>query len=501
MQTGTVADQPIIELLCSLAAQKANGRLEVRNDNRRRAFYFEGGRLSLTKSNLKSESMDRLKERHPDSGTEALLKRQAQLRLRNVVRLSEGEWEFVANVAPKDRRPFDLIGGCWLLIQHELPEECIDARLVGHDDRFPRRSETGVPLDRLPLGSELKDMLRELDGTRTLEDIIDFAPADPKDARKALYLGLICGCVSFDEEGHFSEVRATGTESEDEPSFSISDLIAGAVGGAVDKPPDEEPTLTVDPGAEPEIQRLRQELVRVKKAEDAFEALGIHWDASEAEYRKAYFALARDVHPDRWATQSGDLQELASEVLARLNEHWEKVSDSDRRKAYVDSVIHGIKTEDELAMEKVRAILDAEDRFKQGLALHHRGDVVRSHEIFREIFEMVPEEAEFRAYYGYTTFKLNWANNKEKAQEGVTMIKAAIDDHVKLDSGWVLLGLVFRTTGQHKKALSAFKRALEMNPANTEGVREYRRSMRDVADEKKKDEGGKGLFGRFFGKK
>lgn len=501
MQDGNVADQPIIELLCSLVAQKANGRLEVRKDNRRRAFYFEGGRLSLTKSNLKSESIERLKERYPEASPSQLERMQSQLRLRNAVRLTEGDWEFKANVAPKERRPFDLVAGCWHLIQKDLPEEQIDARLVGHDERFPRLADSNVRVDKLPLSSELKDMLRELDGTRTLEDVIDFAPAEPAVARKALYLGLICGCVSFDEEGDFAEVRATVETDLDEPSSAIADLIAGSMGS--DGPPDEEPTLTVDPTADADIARLRQELLRIKNAENAFEALGVHWDADDGTYRKAYFGMARDLHPDRWGNHSDEHQELASEVLAMLNEHWEKVGDPDNRKVYVDSVIHGIKTEDELAMEKVRAILDAEDRFKQGLALHHRGDVVKSHEIFREIFEMVPEEAEFRAYYGYTTFKLNWSGDKEKAQEGVNMIKAAIDDHVKLDAGWVLLGLVFRTTEQHKKAVGAFKKALEMNPANTEASREYRRSMREIQGEKQKEEAGKkkGLFGRFFGKK
>ena len=501
MQSGSVADQPIIELLCSLAAQKANGRLEVRNDKRRRAFYFEGGRLSLTKSNLKSESMERLKEKLPDVSASDLELRQMQLRLRNAVRLTEGDWDFKANVAPKERRAFDLIGGCWAIIDSELPADRIDARLVGHDERFPKRADSGVSIDKLPLGTELRDMLRELDGTRTLEDIVDFAPADPAAARKALYLGLICGCVSFDDEGHFAEIRATAQVTEEEPSFSISNLIAGQVDSAPDEVPDEEPTLTVDPTSDSDLARLRQELVRIKNAENAFEALGVHWDADGSEYRKAYFGMAGELHPDRWGQHTDEHKELASEVLAHLNEYWELVGEEDKRKAYIDSVIHGIKTEDELAMEKVRAILDAEDRFKQGLALHHRGDVVKSHEIFREIFEMVPEEAEFRAYYGFTTFKLNWATDKEKAQDGVVMIKAAIDDHVKLDAGWVLLGLVFRTTGQNKKALGAFKKALEMNPSNTEAEREYRRSMRDAAGEKKKEASKGGLFGRFFGKK
>ena len=498
MQTGQVADKPFIELICSLAAQKASGRLEVHHEKRRRAFYFEHGKLSDTRSNLKSESAARLKERHPDAADSEVSRRQARLRLRNAVRLTDGDWEFRPNAPPKARAELDLIALVWETLSSDVPLDQVEARLVGHQDKYPRTAESGVRVADLPIGAELREMIRDLDGTRTLDDVLDFAPAEPGEARRALYLALLCGVLSFGEAEQSAEVRATTDEVE---HSSIAALIAGAVGGEEMAPEDDGPTLTHDVG-DVEMTKLRQELHRVQNAEDVFGVLGVHWDASDEEYRKAYVQLARDLHPDRWQSQGPDHVALAEEILSIVNDAWAKVDEPGKRKVYVDSVIHGIKTEDELAMEKVRAILAAEDRFKAGLVQLNRGAVVKAHELFKEAFEMVPEEAEFRAYYGFTTFKLNWGKDDQRAQNGVTMIKEAIDDHVKLDAGWVLLGLVFRQVGQTRKSFNAFKRALEMNNSNAEAVRELRRA-RTQLDKEKADKGSesKGLFGRLFGKK
>jgi len=268
-----------------------------------------------------------------------------------------------------------------------------------------------------------------------------------------------------------------------------------------------------DPFAdEPEVEsdevltaRLRSRQEELEAAENYFEILGIHWDASETAYRQAYFALANELHPDRWTGCSVELQALASEVFAKVSEAWEVLGESDKRKAYIDREIRGIKSEDELAMEKVHAILAAEDVFKAGLALYRRGKISSAHERFQEAYEMVPEEAEFRAYYGYTTWHLTHGRDEMEANDAHMMVEKAVESHVKLDAGVVLLGLIYKGKGQRKKAMSCFKKALEMNPHSAEAERQIRRlavelkraKVKRDADERKS----KGLFGRLFGGK
>ena len=81
MQSGTVNDPPLAELLGSLIAQGASGRLDVLQDKRKRAFWFEGGQLSYSKSNLRSETVERIAERMPSLDAEGLAHAQVVLLL------------------------------------------------------------------------------------------------------------------------------------------------------------------------------------------------------------------------------------------------------------------------------------------------------------------------------------------------------------------------------------------------------------------------------------
>jgi tetratricopeptide (TPR) repeat protein len=337
--------------------------------------------------------------------------------------------------------------------------------------------------------------------------VLSFAPAEPDRATRAMYLALVTGVVAFAEQGDDTQIHATAM-AEPEEEFLFEDDF-GDEPDLPDIPEDGPPpeALGDEPTAatfDPSVARLRAEIERVQGCEDFFAVLGVHWDASEADYRKAWFSMARQWHPDRWQSESDVARELVDELFASLNEAWATLGDADAREVYINSVIHGIQSEEELAMEKVRAILAAEDQFKAGLQRYHRGDLMGAHEFFKTAHEMVPEESEFQAYLGYTVFKIHWGKQPERAQEGVKMIKEAIDNHVKLDAGWVLLGKVFREVGKQKASVNAFKRALEMNAGNAEAERELKRTVatlkKDVEKKKQEDKKG-GFFGRFFGKK
>ncbi len=505
MQAGQVADQPMVELLCGLVAQGASGRLEVREDKRRRQLFFEGGEVRFTKSNLKSESLEVLAVRHSELEPEALVQHQHTTRLRRVLDQTAGEWSFTPNSAPPSRTSIDLLGIAW---RHVLAGSMdrVDARLAGLGQRFPRLTGRGAAVSSLPLDGGLIEMLGELDGARTMEDVLSFAPADPDRATMAMYLALVTGAVDFTETGDDTEIHTTAM-AEPEAEFLFEDEFDDDPNDFDDVPDEDAPAeaLRDEPTAatfDPSVARLRAELERVQSCEDYFAVLEIHWDASESEYRKAWFRQAQQWHPDRWQSESEAARALVDELFASLNEAWSTLGDAGAREAYINSVIHGIQSEEELAMEKVRAILAAEDQFKAGLQRFHRGDLVGAHEYFKTAHEMVPEESEFQAYYGFTFFKTHWGRDNDRAQEGVTLIKAAIDNHVKLDAGWVLLGKVFREVGKQKACVNAFKRALEMNPGNAEAERELKRQVQTMKKdvEKKKDDK-PGFFGRFFGKK
>lgn len=487
MRSGSVNDQPTIELLCSLAAQKASGRLDITEGAKKRSFWFEGGALTLTRSNLKSESLERLRERDTSSSDDELLAQQGRLRVRNAMALTEGEWTFTPNDPPPSRAPIDLPKVAREAIDEGLVHDALlKARLASHMARFPSLTTRGVPLDALPFGGAQRQFLDDLDGLRTLRDVLDFSPIPADQALRVFYLALCCGTVSI-------EGMSSGARVQASPSELVSQLF--------EQP---QPTAAAASGPDPDLRRLREERERINAAENDFQVLGVSWDAPDADYRKAYFKMAQDFHPDRWAARSPEHAELAGDIFARLGAAWEALGDAAQRQLTIDRVIHGKKTEDELAEEKVRDILAAEEHFKAGLSEFRSGRVVQAHEQFKLAAERVPEEMEYLAFYGYTTFRLAQGKDDVAANEGVNMVRKATEEGAKLANGWALIGMIYHQQDQIDLAKKALLNALKLEPTNMLAQNELKRIKRalDKAEEEKKAASGiGGLISRLFGKK
>ncbi len=67
---------------------------------------------------------------------------------------------------------------------------------------------------------------------------------------------------------------------------------------------------------------------------DYYEELGVAPDATTAEIRLSYLALARRHHPDRLSGASPAERASSSSRMARINAAWAVLSDRDRRAAY-----------------------------------------------------------------------------------------------------------------------------------------------------------------------
>lgn len=241
---------------------------------------------------------------------------------------------------------------------------------------------------------------------------------------------------------------------------------------------------------------------RIRSASDHFAVLGIRWDESPESMRKAYFALARDLHPDKFTDAPQDIQSMATELFDKARSAWEVLGDDAKREAYIAKVIRGEKTEDEKATEKVQAILEGEGYFKRGVNELNSGRIAAANDFFLKACDLVPEELEFQAYLGYTRFRIHQGKDENIASAGVETIRAALKQKENLDNVWVLLGMVQRVKGDDAAARRSFIKALQLKPSNPDAMREMKRleqTRQQAAEEPKKAEGG--FFSRLFGRK
>ena len=277
--------------------------------------------------------------------------------------------------------------------------------------------------------------------------------------------------------------------------FDFADLIAEEVGEAVPS------ASTADEN--PLISQLKKTRSRLEIAENAFEVLGLDVEAGTDALRGAYMELANSLHPDKFTDVDDELREMATGCFDQVRAAWDALETEEKRQKYIDHEILGKPTEEEEAMEQVKAMLDAEADFKKGLAAFNAGRLSAAHKLFENAVASVPEELEFRAYRAYTTFSLNRKTDQEKANSAIEELRDILDANQqqerRLDGGWVLLGRAFRESGDPEAAERALVQALRYNPANPDAPRELRRLK--GKQQTNKEEEKPGFFAKLFGKK
>ena len=278
-------------------------------------------------------------------------------------------------------------------------------------------------------------------------------------------------------------------------TLDIASLIAEEMGDAL-------PTVAVLPST----QRLAQTQARMANASNAFEILGHNQDTDGEVLRSAFMDLANQLHPDKFSDAPLEFQNQATEAFDKVRAAWEAIDSPEKRTAYIDHVILGKPTEDEIAMAEVKALLDAEADFKKGIAAFNAGRLSAAHKCFLAAVDAAPEELEFCAYKAYTTFALTRTTDPEVANGSLEDLKNILDANQhqqrRLDGGWVLLGRAYRELGDKDAAKRALVQALRYNPANPDAPRELRRLEGKTAAQKSKQSDKKpGFFGRLFGKK
>lgn len=517
---------PLEEALLELVTTAASGVLEVAEDPKRWQFFLDSGDLVGTRSNLKSETEDQLRKELPNLTEPELLQEQAGRRLANACR-ANATWSFKRGVAPSRRVNLHVRRALFEAVRASRDAEALQARLAPLLEGWPVSLDPEAEIT----ATSLDAYLAALDGSRPGEDIVTFAPAEPATTLAAVWLGWRLGAVG-DQGGEASPTSMITASAEaytptppapapapaspptpaprpappPEPDLSGAHVAELPSRGPATPPP----LPSAAPAEAGPHARLMELRTLISEAPNHFVALGMTWQASPTELRAAYMRLARDLHPDRYSGAPPEVADLATELFDRVRAAWEELGDEAKRLSYIDRVIHGKKSEDELAMEAVQRYLSAETDFKRGMAAFNAGQISASLAHFQSAAEGAPDETEFCGYYGYVLFTTRLRTEPERAIEGFRILEQAIADNKgqerQRDSLHVLLGRAWRERGDPHLARKAAVAALKINANNADAARLIRRLQDEEAAAAQKAESGvlgrvQGMFGGLFKKR
>ncbi|HTN84393.1 MAG TPA: DnaJ domain-containing protein, partial [Sorangium sp.] len=236
--------------------------------------------------------------------------------------------------------------------------------------------------------------------------------------------------------------------------------------------------------------------------ETFFEMLGVPEDAPPERVQSAYFALAKQWHPDRTPPELQDVKPLVARVFARVSEAYQTLSDPKRRAEYLQAPKEAASpAEDE---EKIARVVDAALEFQKAEVLLKKNDLLGAEIRARRALAEDPEQPEYMTL-------LVWIQAQRRGEppafaEGATSahyddliqtLDAVLQKEPRYERALFYRGMLLKRSGRVDKAIRDFRLAAEINPKNLDAIREVRvQEMRSRTSVDPTPAGG--LLGKLF---
>ncbi len=503
---GHLNEQPLVELIRDIVAQRGDGVLRLRNGSVKVVVYFEAGEIIYAAANLRElrlaeyvrkqqllskEQLQSLEGNKADLALAASLSQNGFLDQKTVIRLiahqvidvlrvallwTEGIWEFDARTRLADpiRVKIDVPG---LLLQatRKLPPQTIGARL-------PNRDEVFIPVSDLPDSTALLPtegyLFSRLEQPLSLREWILLSGLSDAEALRTIYGLALAGFVKRE--------RWPGALAKDRPF----------VAPAPTTTPDESSAEPITPEVSVHTlaSDLEELLARLQEATSFYEVLKVEPGASAEEIKNSYYALARRYHPDRFHKEAGTpLHASVESAFAKIAQAYVTLSDPGQRSAYdaklavrerVRSSTLEIPKQSE--RDRVRAetakkeqsepaaendFSRAESSFQEGFIALQQGQIQSAIVSLAAAARLAPGEARFRAYYGRALGAVEGTRRLAEAE-----LQAALKlDPANLSYRLMLAELYF-DLGFNRRAEGELRRVLMAQPDNP-GARKLMRRL------------------------
>jgi curved DNA-binding protein CbpA/CheY-like chemotaxis protein len=224
---------------------------------------------------------------------------------------------------------------------------------------------------------------------------------------------------------------------------------------------------------EPEIVKEATEIrsmiygtyIKIKSL-NYYEILDVPRDADPAMIKSAYTALAKKFHPDKFSDEAQpDVIQKATEIFAKLSNSFKTLTDETAKKEYDYKLDHPKEAE---ILSNANEIIESEMEFVKGEKFLKQRAFKKAEHSFDVATKMNPKEPDYKCYYGWAHFLNPENDKKKKVTLAKRLIREALGVNSKNDMAHYFLGAIAKFEGNLRQAKTHFKKALTLNPKNSE---------------------------------
>jgi DnaJ-domain-containing protein 1 len=360
---GQLKDHPLVELIHEISEARLSGALRLAHERVKAVVYFDAGQTVAASMNLRAMRLVELLRRagavesaridavvqegmsdeHAGlalvraglldaSGLRRLQSRQSSEVLRELLLWAEGDWSFDPRVrlAGGYREPLDIDQ---LLVEgaRALPHELVARRLADEDETVApaegaqEKAVAGV-IRLLPLEGFV---LSRVYAPMRLGELLAVSGLAEEETRRAVYALALGGLVertrwprAFDDDVRRkaqAQTRPAATADAQTPETADARTQAEA----------QEAAAETDPRAAVE------ELLERARGATHYMVLGVARSATADDIKRAYYSLARRLHPDRFRRDADEeTRQRTDAAFARIAQAYDTLRDRSLRAAY-----------------------------------------------------------------------------------------------------------------------------------------------------------------------
>ncbi|HEX7955360.1 MAG TPA: J domain-containing protein, partial [Pyrinomonadaceae bacterium] len=352
------------ELVHEISEARLSGALRLERERAKAAVYFDGGNVAAALSNLRAFRLVEVLRRTgvvdgarlfalvgekmsdeqagvallrggllDEAAMRRLHERQSKEVLRELLRWTEGEWNFDPRVRLAGLQKGLQVEAAELLAEaaRGLPPALAAARTRGE--------ETVVPVEgaqeRAAAGFRLMPaegfVLTRVYAPLRLSEVVAVSGLPEEETRHAVYVLALAGLLERPQRPRIlpeEEVRqaaaAAARRQADEHAAPAAQESARQTG---ERPGAPEP--------EPDTRGTVEELFKLARGATHYEVLGVARSVSTEELKRVYYSHARRLHPDRFRRDADEEQrQRIDAAFAKIAQAYETLKDAALRAAY-----------------------------------------------------------------------------------------------------------------------------------------------------------------------
>lgn len=514
---GLLRDQPLAELITEIADARHSGALRLAREPARGVVYALEGRIVYATTNLRAhrlaESLLRWGVADParlaplaskklsdeqlasELTAEGLFTAEEAARfavrrtedaLRAMLLWTEGEWAFDPRARPAAEAagPTDVRE---LLAEaaRRLPPEFVASRLSDGE----RVAPAAPAPESVMLKPEEAFVLSRVEAPARVGELLSLAGLPEAGARQALYVLSLAGLLQRAERRRALPAEPAALKAgaaQATPAAPSKEATPAAA-----PPASAAQQAGADAAAEAEEADPRKEfevLLEMGGARTHYGVLGVGRGASDRDIKRAYYALAKRFHPDRFRRHL-DPSDLAraETAFSRMTRAYETLKVPSTRAAYdikldKDSAAAAPRTPSGApgegssherggagggsAAAQATPEQRADEKFRQGAAAFERGDLHTATRLLAEAVSLAPRRALYRSHYGRALGRNRETRRQAEAELTTAVMLDAADVTYR-----VMLAEFYRDIGLRRRAEGELERALSVNPQHADARR------------------------------